>query len=200
MPIKRRLTQKPESPKPKPVKAIAKPLPPEDEPEPIVEEEPAPPPAPKTLKPLHKVKRRFGRYIYLDKNEELVVRTPSRCTSWNNSFRIHVVGDYSKPDTLIDAAIAQRRMADMAGIYKIEGRTVKFQQNYEKIGNMRSKVIVKESLVIDVQKRKALVLNSPDPALRMLAVYSFLTGEDIHGLAAYTVIDWTPQERTNNGN
>ena len=196
MPIKRRLTNAPEPPKPKHVKVAL----PDPEPLEAAEDTTPEPPRPKRdLKPLRNVKRRFGRYIYLDENETLVVRTPSRCTFWHNGFRIHVVSGYLKPDTLLDVSAAQRRTQEQGQVYKVEGRQVVFKQIFNPIENMRSKVILKANLVVDLTKKKAVVLDSPDPAMRMLTVYAFLTGEDINGLPAYTTLDWTSPERKHNG-
>lgn len=122
--------------------------------------------------------------------DSVVVRTPSSCTSWHNDFRIHIVKDYSAPNTLVNAVESKHR--NTGKVYAIQGQRVSFEQSYRTLQNMEAKLVVEQTLVVNVGTKKAMELNDPDPAMRILMVYAFLTGEDIPGLSPYTVIDWKP--------
>lgn len=132
-------------------------------------------------------KRKFSQFVKMLDTGEVVTRTPAECTSWDNEFRLRVVRDYKAPRTMMETR-AIPKYPDKE--YKIQGRQVRFRQIFKELDNFASRVVCVRTEIIDVKRKKGMVLTHDEPAMRMLMIYSFLTEKEYGGVAPFQTFDW----------
>lgn len=127
-------------------------------------------------------------YVYYD-NGHLVIKTPATVTGWPDAFRFRIVRDYIPPRTLKSASEYTEHILPLQGtVYKINGAPVKVLQPFEALTKER-KLVVLRTEVVNLQTKQAMFLNHDEPAMRMLAVYSFLYNEPVAGCAQMSIYD-----------
>lgn len=134
-------------------------------------------------------------YVYIDDKHGLQVKTPATCNRWSQAFRLRIVRDHVQPRTLRsrsdhNAALAKTNNQDL--IYKVAGQTLQVINVVEQIKD-KAYIVVLRTDVLNTKTGKRLFLNHADPAMRMLMVYSFITGEQIGGVPDLQIAD-THQE------
>lgn len=127
--------------------------------------------------------------MFLD-GDILSIRTPKECTRWNHEFRTRIIRDYHPPNTLVDKQ-ALDRLYDPATVYDIGGRPMMFRQPTEQL-DTKNRVVILRTEVIDVTDKKAMSLQHPDPAMRVMMVYAFMQRMSFDGVASFSVYDWQP--------
>lgn len=138
-------------------------------------------------KPVVKIRKRSpvsSQYVYLD-NGLVVVKTPPACAKWDHNFRLRIIRDYAAPRSLRLTNQFIKHYENMGGAtatYKIQGVNVQVHQPYEVVTESPNHVIVTRTDVVNVDTGSKLFLYHPDPAMRVLMVYCFLTGEMFGGL------------------
>lgn len=118
-------------------------------------------------------------YVYVGTNAELIVRTPAACTKWDQKFRERIVRDYVPPRTLRSLAEHERLThADNNPdrIYNVGGKRIRVVHPAENIDQPGYTVILRTDIQ-NLTDGTSLFLCHSDPAMRMLMVYSFITGE-----------------------
>lgn len=128
------------------------------------------------------IKRRYGKYVRKDAEGGLIVKTPAVCVNWNNEFRKHIVKRYITPNTLIDIHMQYLLERETKEPLKVMGKQLLFTQKFNTLDNYARKVLITTNEVQNLTDKKGLILIGDDPAMRILIVYSFLTGEDIPGV------------------
>lgn len=135
------------------------------------------------------IKKRFSQFVRREPDGSVSLHTPSDCTLWDHEFRLRIVRDYLPPRTLVDRMTYARRF-DPKTVYVVQGRKLLFRQPIHEIDDMPSKVLVVRNEVIDVQRKRAFTLKHPEPAMRMLMVYSFVMQTTYAGVALFDTYDW----------
>lgn len=122
--------------------------------------------------------------VYVDPKGTLIVRTPAPCTKWDNAFRMRIVRDYIAPRTLRKLAEHQQAVEtshDEKRVYKIMGHNLRVTHPTQSIDQPGFTVVLRTD-VENLSKGHKLFLHHEDPAMRMLMVYSYLTGKHIGGV------------------
>lgn len=134
------------------------------------------------------IKKRFGKYVKIV-DGSVEIRTPVECTKWDTEFRLRIVRDYVPPKTMLDKNTYRVRF-DPSHVYLVQGRRVLFQQPGVVLDNMPNSVVVTRTEVVDIQANRAMFLKHSEPAMRVLMVYSFVTGKLFDGVSLYDTYDW----------
>ena len=132
-------------------------------------------------------------YVYIDDRHGLQVKTPPACNRWSQDFRLRIVRDHVAPRTLrslSDHKTALIRANNQDTIYNVERQALRVVNPVEIIGD-KGYIVVLRTDVVNTTTGKRLFLNHSDPAMRMLMVYSFLTGELIGGVPDLQIADVT---------
>lgn len=132
------------------------------------------------------IKRRLSArrssYVYTD-NGVLVVKTPAACTRWPNDFRLRIVRDYAKPKTLFSASEFEQHFLHndkQKTVYNVEGQRVRVINTYKELSSGQVVLLTNEIHRLDI--RTKLTFEHPDPAMRILMVYAYLTDASIGGV------------------
>lgn len=123
-------------------------------------------------------------YVYVQPDGLLVVRTPALCTKWRNDFRMRIVRDYIAPRTLrklVDHQQSIETTHNEKQTYRIMGQTLRITHPTQSIEQPHFTVVLRTDIE-NLSKGNKLFLNHEDPAMRMLMVYSYLSGEKIGGV------------------
>ena len=118
-------------------------------------------------------------YVYLDRGM-LVIKTPKPCSRWNQDFRLRIVRDYIEPRTLKTAADFAKYHLDngyQTTIYKVAGHRVRVTNATQPLDGNPNHIVVLRTDVENVDTGETMFLSHKDPAMRILLVYCFLTGE-----------------------
>lgn len=158
------------------------------------EVKPKTPSAPKAAPKLTKIKRRqpmTSQYVYTD-GGVLVIKTPSEATKWNAEFRMRIIRDYKAPRTLTMKADYQSKYVDgvsQSQVFNILGKRVRVEYPHEPVAGTAQTVVLRTDVVNETDGT-VLFLNHEEPAMRVLMVYCFLTGESIGGVPKLIVDDY----------
>lgn len=131
-------------------------------------------------------------YVYIDDKHGLQVKTPSTCNHWDQAFRLRIVRDHVQPRTLrslSDHKAALSKINNPDHVYKVSGQRVRVENVAEQIQD-KGYIVILRTDVINISTSKRMFLCHTDPAMRMLMVYSFLTGEQIGGVPDLQIADY----------
>ncbi len=142
--------------------------------------------------------------VFINEKGTLIVRTPAVCTKWDQSFRERVVRDYYAPRTLVNQHEYIERYVNTGlvdRVYRVQGNNLVVKHPFELLGP--SKVVILRTDIHNLTTDTKLFLAHEDPAMRMLMVYSFLTGEKIGGVPDLRIAkiseDWSVAGLIENG-
>lgn len=138
-----------------------------------------------------KVKENVKTYVFLNPKGGLIVRTPATCTYWDMEFRKRITAGYAKPRSakLRNSHVENYEKHGLHdAVYSVAGNKLKVQQIVENIGTA-AYVVVLRTEVHNLTTGKKLFLNHEDPAMRMLMVYVFLTGDKVPGVPQLHIAD-----------
>lgn len=130
------------------------------------------------------------QYVTVEKGV-VSIRTPKECTKWPHDFRLRIIRDYKAPRTLSDKAVLARTY-DTGTVYQVGGKELLFRQTFEELQNAPNKIIILRNEIVDLADNKAMALEHPDPAMRVLMVYAFIRRMSFNGVASFSVYDWQP--------
>lgn len=149
----------------------------------------------------HTQKMEYGRYIYKE-NGSTVIRTPAECASWHTDLRLRIVTSYFAPHTPLPLSSLENIYAiscPQTQVYKAQGRRFYILNPTTKAvrDNGKEYALMLGTFLHDIESRKVLRIVSDNAAMRILFVYSFLTGKrvsalpplDVRGIHDY--IDYT---------
>lgn len=130
-------------------------------------------------------------YVFVTPDGGLQIKTPAPCTKWDQEFRLRIVRDYVPPRTLRSIAEHKRLLQTLNNedkTYRIGGKLLRVRHPTENIDQPNYTVILRTD-VQNLSSGKEMFLRHPDPAMRILMVYTFLTGEDIYGVPDLQIAD-----------
>lgn len=145
--------------------------------------------------PIKKRNANKRTFVYVAPDGSLQIRTPSACTKWDQAFRMRIVRDYIAPRTLRSLAEhsrLSRGVNDEAATYRINGKLLRVRHPIQHI-TQKNYIVVLRTDVQNLSNGKELFLNHSDPAMRILMVYSFLTGESFPGVPELQIADLTKE-------
>lgn len=132
-----------------------------------------------------------SEYVYLDRGL-LVVKTPKSCSKWNQDFRLRIVRDYIEPRTLKSKADFEKNYIDngfQTAIYRVAGYHLRVTQPTYSLDANPNHLVVLRTDVENMDTGKTMFLNHKDPAMRILLVYCFLSGERPGGVPKLNIAD-----------
>lgn len=138
-----------------------------------------------------KATQKTKAYVVLNPKGGLIVRTPATCTSWDNNFRQRITAGYTAPKTVRNQRTYEEEYEKQAlghEVYKVAKQKLRVVQPAEYLENSPY-VIVLRTDVENLTTGKKLFLNHEDPAMRMLMIYVFITGEKISGVPELHIAD-----------
>jgi len=134
-----------------------------------------------------------SEYVYLD-GGLIVVKTPKPCAKWNQEFRLRIVRDYVEPKTLKNKTDFERNFVDngyQTAIYKVAGNRIRVVQPTQDLDGSPNHTVVLRTEIENLTTGKKITLKHKDPAMRILIVFCFLTGERPGGVPKLNIADIT---------
>lgn len=117
----------------------------------------------------------------LKTGEVLEIRAPAACVMWPQKFRMKLISDWQSPSINFRQSEAHRYQQFMSvPPYTLHGQSVQFVIVHRRI-NPRNDWTNCLTLIQTNRKPERLLLLDPDPAMRTLMVYMFLTDLEVYG-------------------
>jgi hypothetical protein len=143
------------------------------------------------------IKRRSGKigkdvYVFIDATYGLQIKTPAPCIRWDHDFRLRIVRDYVPPKTLrsfSEHKSLTARANNPDTTYKVAGKQLQVRHPSQTITD-KNYVVVLRTDILNLTDGKQLYLCHEDPAMRILMVYSFLTGIVFGGVPDLQIADY----------